>query len=258
MLRCVLCCYLQHAFLHLYLLSYLEEFLISTSIEIYPKIPLVFYSRSWVSCQSHSHSTVCGCLCNRPPRLLLCPPAGEGNAEDAWLQRRENVNTDHRTVHGRPSAGAVETAGHHHDRQVQTALGWTRWEGKTSPPPTHTHTQKLWAADTGIAIKHTNTYFYLHNLSLNVRNGNTHTTHTSCSKWKFGSSASLWIRRRLILQTGPHQTSEYCDLCNVFNHFSLSVQLIWQSAARRAVIRFDVVCAFDRCTAPTVKRTSQN
>lgn len=62
---------------------------------------------------------------------LLCPPLGEGDAEDAWLQRSEDVNTDHRTVHGRPSAGAVETAGHHHDRQVQTALGWAGWERET-------------------------------------------------------------------------------------------------------------------------------
>lgn len=87
----------------------------------------------------------CRCLSNRPPCLLLCPPAGEGDAEDAWLQRRENVNTDHRTVHGWPSACAVETAGHHHDRQVQTALGWTRWEGKNRTPlrpHTHRHTEQ--------------------------------------------------------------------------------------------------------------------
>ena len=50
-------------------------------------------------------------------------PVGEGDAEDARLKWSEDVNTDHRAVHGRPTAGAVETAGHHHDRQVQTALG---------------------------------------------------------------------------------------------------------------------------------------
>ena len=75
-----------------------------------------------------------------PPPPPSPPPVGEGDAEDAWLQRSEDVNTDHRTVHGRPSAGSVETAGHHHDRQVQTALGRARWGGKTHHTHTHTHT----------------------------------------------------------------------------------------------------------------------
>lgn len=45
--------------------------------------------------------------------MILC--AGEGDAEDEGLQWGPHANVDHRAVHGRPQAGHVEAAGHHHD-----------------------------------------------------------------------------------------------------------------------------------------------
>lgn len=62
----------------------------------------------------------------------VCPvSSGERDAEDEGLQRRPHVNADHRTVHGRSQTGAVEATGNHHDWQVQTAVGWTRYTSLT-------------------------------------------------------------------------------------------------------------------------------
>lgn len=193
---------------------------------------------------------------NPPPCLLLFPPVGEGDAEDAWLQRSENVNTDHRAVHGRPSAGAVETAGHHHDRQVQTALGWTRWEEKqTTHTQSHTHACWLFHRHTRthlfpsmylarwlIKPKHWHKgtfacFFYscAFTCPLLSKTAHTHTqTHTLTTdspvssahcECKFGSSARvpLWIRSHLMQHTVPHPNSKYYDLRNVFKHATLYI-----------------------------------
>lgn len=49
------------------------------------------------------------------PIMLLVCGAGERDAEDEGLQWSAHVDADHRAVHGRPAAGAVEAAGDHHD-----------------------------------------------------------------------------------------------------------------------------------------------
>lgn len=55
----------------------------TTFIKPHPKIVLNCTVEVVLPVQVMSIGAWCGCLSNRPPRLLLCPPAGEGDAEDA-------------------------------------------------------------------------------------------------------------------------------------------------------------------------------
>lgn len=180
---------------------------------------------------------------------LLCPPLGEGDAEDAWLQRSEDVNTDHRTVHGRPSAGAVETAGHHHDRQVQTALGWAGWEQETHCTrtycPINVHTPLC--LDGFSKNRHKGVVFFF-----------VFVPHTLVTDSPVTFSLWLVVYKSVFVNYKLFNAScwnpKCYNLCSVFRLISLHIKLMWQSAARRALARLDTSCSSpDRRAVPTAK-----
>lgn len=96
-------------------------------------------------------------------------------------------------------------------RQLWDELGE---RGRTEPP--HTHTYKHMLGSTGNATKHYCIFLLgcVYRLSQPV----------SPSTCKFGRSVSLWIRQQFDSPACLIVT-EYSDLCNVFKHFTLYVQL---------------------------------